>query len=772
LRPHDLDTLEFPRVLETIAALARSPAGRDAVRALRPAADHAATARQLDTLTELLALGGEAGRPPLADVPPLAKALAAAAPEGAALEPRRLAEVRDVLAVARQVRAYLARDPDRFPRLAERAGALERLPELADALAAALDETGQLRDDASPALAAARRVTRELRTEMEARLERLVRDPAMGDVVGEHYVTIRNGRFVVPIRAAAMHTIPGVFQDRSASGETVFLEPLFAVEMNNRLLLAAKDEEAEERRLRIELSTLVRAHADRLQAVETALGTIDALAAAATLAERHSFTRPTLGAAEVVLRAARHPLLLATGRPVVPVDILVPAERRGLAITGPNAGGKTVAMKTLGLCALMAHAGLFIPAAEGSRLPHLDAVLVDVGDEQSIDRDLSTFSAHVENLAGIAAAAGPRALVLLDEPGAGTDPVEGAALAVGVLTDLLARGPLVVFTSHFAPVKTFALAEAALDVAAFDVDPKTGAPRFRLTYHTVGQSFALPIARRHGLPARALETAERLLAGESRDLARALARLEETRRAFETSREEVEAERARLAATHSEVEALSADLRARQRQRWGEDLEESRRFVRELEARGRALLDELRQRPEPAALRAFVREASETMAARGRALGAEAPAGRPPVPGDMVEVVGRGIRGELVEIAGERARIQRGGLRFEVPADQLRVVDGPPPRQRVPAAVAPVEDGEAEINLIGQRARDALAALSPFLDRAMRAGLAEVRVVHGLGTGALRRAVREYLDTSPYCARYRDAEQAAGGAGVTIAELA
>jgi len=456
----------------------------------------------------------------------------------------------------------------------------------------------------------------------------------------------------------------------------------------------------------------------------------------------------------------------------VPVDLRVPAERRGLAITGPNAGGKTVALKTLGLCALMAHAGLFVPAAAGSRLPLLGAVLVDIGDEQSIDRDLSTFTGHVENLARIATAAGPGTLVLLDEPGAGTDPVEGAALAVGLLTDLLARGPRVVFTSHFPQVKTFALAESALDVAAFDVDPATGAPRFKLAYHTVGQSLALPIARRHGLPARALETAERLLTGESRDLARAVARLEESRRAYEADREEVERERARLAGARAEAEALAEDLRARQRRRWAEDLDASRRFLRELEARGRTLLEELRRRPEPAVLRAFVREAGEEVAAQARAIEPEAPPTRPPAPGDLVEVVGRGIRGELVEVAGERARIQRGGLRFEVPSGQLRVVGDAPARERVAIEVDRPTDAPSEINLIGQRVRDAIDALGAFLDRAARAGLSEVRVVHGIGSGALRSAVHEFLASSPYCATFRESEPAAGGAGVTIAELA
>jgi len=677
-----------------------------------------------------------------------------------------------VLATARRVHAHLRRDRDRFPRLAALAEPLVEVREVGRPLGDALDESGQLRDDASPALAAARAASRELRSEMEARLLRMVRDPDIASLVAEQYVTVRNGRFVVPIRSAAAAGVAGVVQDRSTSGETVFLEPLFAVELNNRLLLAAKDEEAEERRVRGELTALVRAHAERLVAVERGLAMADALGAAAAFAARHGCTRPALGADDIFVPAARHPLLVEPRRPVVPIDLRLPAGRRGLAITGPNAGGKTVALKTLGLCAALAHAGLFIPAAEGSRLPALGAILVDIGDEQSIDRDLSTFTGHVENLARIAAAAGPGALVLVDEPGAGTDPIEGAALAVGLLTELIERGPRVVFTSHFPQVKTFALAEPALDVAAFDVDPTTGTPRFRLAYHTVGQSLALPIARRHGFPARAIDTAERLLSGESQDLARAVARLETSRRAYEESRARAEEERARLAGARAEAEQLADDLRRRQRRRWAEDLDASRRFLRELEGRGRELLEELRRRPEPGLLRAFVRDASDEVARRAReALPAERP-DRAPAPGDTVEVVGRGIRGQLVEVSGDRARILRGGLRFEVAADQLRRVEATPARAQVAIAIDRPADMGDEINLIGCRARDAVDALATFLDRASRAGLAEVRVVHGVGSGTLRRAVQEYLASTPYCAGYREAEQAAGGAGVTIAQLA
>jgi DNA mismatch repair protein MutS2 len=351
--------------------------------------------------------------------------------------------------------------------------------------------------------------------------------------------------------------------------------------------------------------------------------------------------------------------------------------------------------------------------------------------------------------------------------------VEGSALAVGLLTDLLERGPRIVFTSHFPQVKTFALATPALDVAAFDVDPTTGAPRFTLVYHSVGQSLALPIARRHGLPPRAVAVAEALLAGESRDLARAVARLEESRRALDAEREAAEAERARLDAARAEAERLLADLRQRRRDGWRQDLEESRRLVRDVETRGRAILDELRRKPEPETLRRFVRDTAAELSARAAdAAPPPAAATERPVPGDLVEVAGSSIRGELLEVTGERARIQRGGMRFEVPAAQLRRATGAAPRDRVAVTVERPAADTAELNVVGRRVRDAVAELDTFLDRAVRTGLSEVRIVHGIGTGALRRAIHDRLATSPYQPTWTEADPTGGGPGVTIVSLA
>ena len=776
MRRRDLETLEFPRILEAIAELARSETGRATVRALVPSTDRAEVERRLDVLEELVTLAAETVPLPLGDVPNLDASLAAAAPVGTALDSEALSAVRDVLSTAQAVRAYLRRDPLRFPSLATLAESIVDLPELRAALRHTLDQRGQVREDASPALAAARGATREIRGEIERRLVTLVRDPDLSGTVGDRYVTLRNGRYVVPIKQSAAWTFPGVVQDRSGSEETVFVEPLFAVELNNRLILSIKTEEDEERRVRAQLTVLVRASSQELRAIGTTLADTDAFGAAAAFAARHDCVRPGLGTDRIELRAARHPLLAASERTVVPVDIHVPADRRGLAITGPNAGGKTVAIKTLGLCVLMAQAGLFVFAAPQSVLPFFDAVLVDIGDEQSIERDLSTFTGHIINLGAIAEAGGPDTLVLLDEPGAGTDPIEGAAIAVGVLTDLVERGPALVFTTHFPQVKTFALGSPSLEVAAFDVDPDSGAPRFELNYHSVGRSFALPIARRHGLPSRILEVAERALQGESQDLARAVERLEDSRRQLDDARDQAERERANLNEARREVEVLRAELTERKRRKWERDLEESRRFVQDVEQRGRELLATLEVKPDPEELRAFVRNARGEIKEKEREL-APMPmrTGRAPQTGDQVEVIGSGIRGELLEVRGERAHIRRGSMRFEVPAGQLQVVDPERPRERVVVELAPPSEpiaDEERLDITGLRVREAVDALTTFLDRAVRTGVSEVRVVHGVGTGALRRAVHQLLATSPYCLKYREGTAATGGSGVTIVELA
>ena len=709
-------------MLEAVAAHARSAAGRDAVRASRPTTDRAEAERRLQVTADLIALDAEAGRLPTADVPVLGPALADAAPHGAALESRRGDPRRPRRRAPHG--GHLRRDPERFPALAALADTLIDLRELRTTLARTLDDSGQIREDASPALAAARATCRELRAQLENRLLTVVRDPGHADVVSDQYVTVRNGRYVVPIRSHAAWSFGGVVQDRSGSDETVFIEPLFAVEMNNRLLLASKTEEAEERRVRVELTDLVRLEADALATLETARALADAHAAVAAFGLEHRATR--LRSAPTTSCCAPRAIRCSssrTGRSCRSTSCYARASAgsRSRART-PAARRSRSDARALGAARAD---GCFCARGRGRPTPCFSAVLADIGDAQSIERDLSTFTAHATNLAAIATAAGAGGLVLLDEPGAGTDPVEGAALAVGVLTDLLERGPRIAFTTHFAQVKTYALSEPALEIAACDVDAETGAARYELVYHSVGQSFAIPIARRHGVPARAIDVAERLLAGESQDLARAIARLEATRRELERARDDAGVERRQPAAARTEAEALAADLRARQRRHWTDDLEESRRFLRDVERKGRARSSRSSDSgPSPPRSGRSCADGGRDRDPRADA--PEAAPATPPKLGNTVEGRERWHPRRAVEIQGERAASSgRTAVRG-------RAVPAPGRRRRTTAervAIHVAKPAEAdhergEINLVGQRVRaEAIDALATSLDRSVRPGL-------------------------------------------------
>ncbi len=773
MRPRDLAALEFDQVRDRLAQFAVSPAGASACRELAPAADREAVQRALDAAWQCLRLVEEHGPLPIGEFPDLRPALRSAAHEGFVLDGASLVGVRTVLEVAHAVRVFLARHTDGFAALAELPAHLTALPELHTTLRRSLDDRGEVLDEASDELTEVRRTIRRLRDALTRRLDDLVGRPSMADQIADRYVTLRNNRFVIPVKTAVAAQFNGVVQDRSISGETTFIEPLFAVELNNRLLLAAKDEEALVRRILADLTDMVRHHLDALAATFAALVDVDVLHARVRFALAYRCTQPVLDDTEVALRQARHPVLLFAGRAVTPVDVLLPPGKRILVISGPNTGGKTVALKTLGLLALMTQSGMLVPAAEGSRLPCFRAVYTDIGDDQNIARNLSTFSAHVANLADILQRHETPALVLLDEPGVGTDPEDGAALGVGVLRLLEARDVRVVVSTHYAPIKVFALAHEACVTAAVDFDLDRLLPRYRLVYHSVGESLALPIAHRLGLPDAVLQAAERARSEEGRALAVAMGHLENARRRYEERLAQAAEHDRSAARAREETERLLGELREKRRRRWADELETARDFVRDVRARGRELLAAVeRGAADRRDVRRFVEEQERHIATQAAALLDQPPAAGPPVVGDQVEVGDRGIRGQLVSIAGERAWIQRGSLRFEVPATSLRRLGGEPPARVEVRLSAAADEVPREISLLGLRAKDAVAQLDEFLDRAARARHPSVRIIHGIGSGALKRAVADYLAVSPYCAGFRPGDPNEGGAGVTIAELA
>ncbi len=601
--------------------------------------------------------------------------------------------------------------------------------------------------------------------------------PEVADVLSDKFVTLRNDRYVLPVRTASAPQFEGQVQDRSVSGETTFIEPPFAIEWNNQLLIAAREEERIVLKILADLTEMLRGETATLESTYAALVDVEALQARARFARLYQCTQPSLDADEIRLVQARHPVLLFGERPVVPVDLLLPRDKQVLVITGPNTGGKTVALKTVGLLALMAQAGIPIPAAEGSRLPCFRAVFADVGDEQSIERDLSTFSGHLANIKQILERHEEPALVLLDEPGVGTDPEEGAALGIGILSELQAVGARVAVTTHYASIKAHALGHDRFVTAAVAFDSERMEASYRLVYHSVGESLAVPIARRLGLPQRILAAAARARSGEALAFAAAMRELEASRRRYEEKLALAEAELNTTRARQEEANRLLEELRRKRERHWQDELRAARDYVRGLRDEGKALLRNLeRGDARRRHLDEFTHRAARDIESRSESLpSAEARSGPVDV-GDDVEVVGTQLRGELVSREGKRAWVQRGTMRFEVPAEGLRRIGSrAADRDRlsgVQVRVERPEDGASmELSLLGMRVREALARLEPFLDRALRDGVHSVRIIHGLGSGALRRAVSDYLETSPYCSTFRPGGDGEGGSGVTIAEL-
>ena len=782
MRERDLLALEFDKVLQLLADCALSSAGQEACLALRPQIAEPFVKEDSERTWQCFRVVEERLSLPLGSFPDIRPTFEWADHGGAALEGQKLLDILAVVTRSRLLATFFRRDAAGFDRLRGYAGRLPALPDLEAALQRCLDENGTLKDAASPALRSLRRQVHSLGEDIEQRLQRTLRSSEAKDVVTDQFITIRNNRFVIPVRPNFQARLAGIVQDRSGSGETVFIEPLFAVELNNRLLLAHKEVAAEEHRILLWLTALVREHLDQLKQAFATLTEIDVLHAKVVFAQKYGATKPHFGSA-IQLRSAKHPLLLASDKPVVPIDLLLPNNKRGLIITGPNTGGKTVALKTLGLICLMAQTGFLIPTDEANELPVFRGVFADIGDAQSLEQSLSTFSAHITNVSEILAALSEPALVLFDEPGGGTDPAEGGALANGLLTFLKERHVALAIATHLSPVKLFTLVDGSYQIAAVAFDLDTLQPQYQLQYDVMGQSLGLPMARRLGLPEEVCRAAEATLSAEARQFSEALARLEAASVTLERERTQLQAEREQATALRMRGQRLLAEAEEKRRQVWQDEVREAKLLVRRVREEGREVIAQLRknlQTPQvsPGSVRRdlaqFLHEQEKGLKAKEQIFRTERVSDMPPPQiGDEVEIRKGKIQGTLLTINGTKARIRRGGMTFEVPTAQIAPMRAAPKQKqaRVRVAVEHAASSRPEINLLGLRVREALPRLEIFLDRAILSNQSSVRIVHGMGSGALRRAVREYLSDSPYCASFDEAPRHEGGGGATVAEL-
>ncbi len=774
---HTLAVLEFPRVLERIARHATSEPGRADVLALRPWREPEAVNEALAVADEMigLLLRLEQWSPP--PIPDAGHLVRKAGVEGAALDAEQLGSILLLLCASRIVRADLRKFGDELPRLAVLADRMVRLPDIESRLDRSLDPNGGLSDAASSDLGRIRKSLRGSRSALVRRLDRYVRQLPERLQVTDGSVTLRAGRYCVPIRREGMSQVGGIVHDESATHRTIFVEPPEAIEAMNRIAELEREELRETQRVLRELTELLRPQSPALQESLSALAQADSLYARARYALGHGGCRPVVvtddrSAGSVAYRAvdARHPLLETAGEPVVPFHLDLHPDERVLLISGPNAGGKTVLLKAIGLLSAMAQSGIIPPVGEGTRFPLFRSFHAIIGDEQSIQASLSTFSAQVEGLRQILETADGSSLVLVDELGGNTDPAEGGALAAAVLLRLARQGGLSVVTTHLGELKDLAAQETSIVNASLQFDTEAMRPTFRLIRDRPGRSYALEIAGRLGLPDDILATARSRLTGGERRVDALLRELEE--REAEVNRLAVEA---RLAAHRTSETRQSLDETAERLERREREIErEARQRVEKylLDARRsvETEVERLRQIAATASpaeapiLDAAVRETRagiEQLLRDSRTPGAEV---RPPrIPSSDPLVVGEGARsrslaveGEVLEIRGQEAVLEAGGMRFTLTLADLE------PTGRV---------SRNRIDMRGLRVEEVEGVLSQGLDAAFVNDVPSLRIIHGKGTGALRQEVARVLDSDGRVHTYRLGGFQEGGSGVTVVEF-
>ncbi|HQZ38164.1 MAG TPA: Smr/MutS family protein [Vicinamibacterales bacterium] len=818
--------LEFDRIVAEVTALSATPMGRARLEALEPAADPRTVAARQESTTETVRFLEQNAGFPLRAGQGLVGALEELAIEGRPLDPLALRALADFVDSVERSRAGILGAKGEFPVLSALARRLTSFKAEIGAVREAIDGSGEVLDAASPALRGIRESLRQRRQRLRQTLEQFARGRDTAKYLQEEVITERNGRFVLLVRAEHRANVPGIVHGSSASGASLFLEPAATVEINNDIVELEEREREEIFRILLALTDRFRHRPGDVRAVEEVAAELDVLQSRARYSTRVGGVEPTFVAdGSFELRGARHPLV----EQPVPIDVVLDPPSRVLLITGPNTGGKTVALKTAGLFALMAQAGLHVPAAT-ARLPVFRSIFADIGDEQSIAASLSTFSAHISNLVSMDRALDLPSLVLLDEVGTGTDPNEGGALATALVQHFRQRGAHLIATTHFDAVKTWGTTTDGVTVAGFAFDPQTYAPTYRLIYGAPGRSLAIEIAQRLGLPLAVVAAARGFLSDDQKRLQARLDRVDAQARALEAERGRLERDRRAAADERKVLEARERTLAEREeafKKRLNEKIEERVRQARrdidtvidQLRDKSDALVEKASLRAagalvntgEAGAARAEARAAVERIAeglrqpvaawtgvsvagTEASVAGTEVPALQGvPAPqrgagsgsaeasapaaavGARVAVGGFGLEGIVVSIQGSHVEVDVRGKRLRARLRDVRVLAPPAPaaagKVRVTVDLKPREGMLSEINVIGCTVDEAMDRVSRFLDDTMVTGMLEIRIVHGFGTGQLRRGLHAYLKEHPLVAHYGPAPENQGGGGATVVTI-
>ncbi len=782
-------TLELPRILTLLADQCSSEAARERTLATYPRTDLREVQRLQDETDAAREMIGLRGSPAFSGIKSVGESLYRA-DRGGALNTRELLDIAGVLRCARRVKDYFNDQSDKETAIDHFFRSLRGNRHLEEKITTAILDEDEIADNASPALADIRRHKRNAAAKGRQILQKIISSQSYSKVLQEAIITQRDGRFVVPVKSEHRSSMPGLVHDVSSSGATIFVEPMGVVQANNELKeLEAKEKKEIERILR-ELSADAAASQRDIQQDYDLLVQLDLIFARGQLSYQMNASRPEIRRdGSILLRKARHPLLDSSK--AVPIDIRLGDEFDTLVITGPNTGGKTVSLKTLGLLTLMAQCGLHIPAAGGSTISVFDRVLADIGDEQSIEQSLSTFSAHMVNIVTILEEADERSLILFDELGAGTDPIEGAALAIAIIQNVREAGAKVAATTHYAELKTFAMTTAGVENASCEFDVETLRPTYKLLIGIPGKSNAFAISQRLGLKSEVIEFAKAQMDSESIRFEDVLTQLEEKRQSLEKDRDEAERLRAqretdakRAREFRDQMERAKENARTR-----GET--EARRIIREARAQADAIFEELNQlRKEQeraanwqnvndarAAIRAKLNQVEDELHFVEEKEPIPTPS-RPIQAGDTVELGGTRTKATVTAVNGDKLQLAAGNMKLTVKLGEVRLIEEVEKQEkkatRHVATNLRSSGGRAastEVDIRGMMTDEAEVVVDQFIDHAAMNKLGSVTIIHGKGTGALRKAVQQQLRHHPLVRSFRLGRYGEGEDGVTVVEL-
>lgn len=806
MRRQTLETLEYDKLKDSLARYVRTPLGLLCVEELQPTTELDGITRALSETAEGVDYLSAGTALDFSDLTAPRPALNKLSVADINLEPGEILIILRLISVSTGLRETFRDEAARFPLLREITGRIANLHNLYQRLRGRILPTGEIDDFASPELREVRYQISRARAQLQRTLENILKRADETHALQDEFITIRNERFVIPIRNDNRGAVPGVVHGMSSSGQTAFVEPLETIEQNNELVRLREVEIAEVTKVLFAMTEELRRERVALNEMADAVGQVDFIAAKARLAIAHGAIKPQINEeGRLALQNARHPLLEAhlksQNLPIVPISLEMDAAHRVMVISGPNAGGKTVVLKTVGMLALMAQSGLHVPATD-AELPVFHQVLSDIGDHQSIAANLSTFTAHIANIRTISDELEPPALILLDEVGTGTDPEEGSALGVAMVDYFRERGAHVIVTTHYSGLKVYATNTPGVINASVEFDERTLKPTYRLLTGLAGSSSGIEIARRFGLPAAITERAASRVAGANAEANEYLRKLKEQRDQQQQMLAALEEERAATAAKYA---ALESDFRKREREREGEFRAELQKivqnFVTKAESFAATIEDAAAQKK---VKREIERRASELRIAATNATremkkaagieelpkkqAAEDPAEQAPATigdfqvGDRVRLLSLNQEGVIESVGEEIVSVQVGALRFREEPENLRLIErrGASKSSAKAAGVLPKgvtvslkdqTDTGSELNVIGKTVADASDELDKFLDAAYLNNHDRVRIVHGIGLGALKRAISAALSDHPHVAKFYPATGSEGGNGATIVEL-